>query len=52
MLMDDFRYKSGLKNAIKKKGLNDRPIPGKLKDDRFGDMGKRRDEDERKMPGK
>ena len=53
MLMDDLRYKSGIKNAIRKKGLNTKPIPGKLKDDRFGEMPKRKgDDDKRPLPGK
>ena len=53
MLMNDFRYKSGFKNAIRKKGLNDKPIPGKLSDDRFGEMPRRKDDnDERPLPGK
>ena len=38
ILMNDFRYKTGFKNAIRKKGLNDRQILGKLSDDRFGEM--------------
>ena len=29
-----------------------RPIPGKLNDDRFGDMGRRKDNDSRPLPGK
>ena len=53
MLMDDLRYKTGLKNAIKDKGFNNKPLPGKLKDDRFGSMPRRRDEnDQEKIPGK
>ena len=53
MLMDDLKYKTGLKNAIKDKGFNNKPLPGKLKDDRFGSMPRRRDEeDEQKIPGK
>ena len=53
MLMDDFRYKIGLKNAIHKKGLYNRPIPGKLKDDRFGEIQRRNEDlDERPVPGK
>jgi len=52
MLMNDLRYKAGFKNAIRRKGLNDKPIPGKLRDDRFGSMPRRRDDDERPLPGK
>ena len=52
MLMNDIRYKAGLKSAIQKKGFNDRPIPGKLSDDRFGDMPKRAPDDGRPIPGK
>ena len=52
MLMNDLRYKTGFKNAIRKKGLNEKPLPGKLKEDRWGDMPKRRDDDERPLPGK
>ena len=53
MLMDDLRYKTGLKNAIKDKGFNNKPLPGKLKDDRFGSMPRRRDEnDQERIPGK
>ena len=52
MLMNDFRYKSGLKNAIRNKGFNDGPIPGKLSDDRFGEMPSRAPDDSRPIPGK
>ena len=52
MLMNDLRYKTGLKNAIKDKGFNSKPIPGKLKDDRIPSVEKKRAEDEqRKIPG-
>ena len=52
--MNDFRYKNGFKNTIRKKGLNHKPIPGKLSDDRFGEMPRRKDDDdnERPLPGK
>ena len=29
MLMNDFRYQTGLKNAFRVKGLNDKPLTGK-----------------------
>ena len=31
MLMNDLKYKTGLKNAIKDKAFNNKPLPGKLK---------------------
>ena len=53
MLMDNLRYKTGLKNAIKDKAFNNKPLPGKLNDDRFGPLPRRRDEDDKeKLPGK
>ena len=53
MLMNDLRYKTGLKNAIKEKGFNNKPLPGKLRDDRFASVPRRRDEDEQeRIPGK
>ena len=50
-LMNDFRYKSGIRNAIRAQGLGEKPVPGKLSDDRWGDMPRRADED-RPLPGK
>ena len=51
MLMNDIRYKTGLKNALLKKGLDDGPVPGKLRDDRFEYEPRARD-DEKPLPGK
>ena len=49
-------HKRALLNyASKNKNPNnvtDRSLPGKLSDDRFGDMGKRADDDNRSLPGK
>ena len=38
MLMNDLKYKTGLKNAIKDKAFNNKPLPGKLRDDRFNSV--------------
>jgi len=51
MLMNDLKYKTCLKNWIRKKGLIDRPIPRKLSNDRFGEIAKRFDDDNRFMTG-
>ena len=42
------------KNGNKLKGIyrKNNPVPGKLNDDRFGDMGRRADDDIRPLPGK
>jgi len=51
--MDDLRYKTGLKNAIKDKGFNNKPLPAKLKPDRYSPMPRRKDENEQeRIPGK
>ena len=52
--MNDLRYKTGLKNAIRVKGLNDKPLPGKLREDRWEDVPRRRDtqDENRSVPGK
>ena len=54
MLMNDLKYKTGLKNAIKDKAFNNKPLPGKLRDDRFNSVPRRRyNEDEEELkPGK
>ena len=54
MLMNDLRYKTGLKNAIKDKGFNNKPLPGKLKGDRFSSSvpKKKEEKEEKRMPGK
>ena len=54
MLMNDLRYKTGFKDALLRKGLGDNKlVPGKLSDDRWGDIPKRKDDDnERPIPGK
>ena len=53
MLLNNLNYKTGFRNAILRKGLGDKNVPGKLSDDRWGDMPKRKDDEENvKVPGK
>ena len=54
MLMNDLRYKTGLKNAIKDKGFNNKPLPKKLNADRLSPYSKKREREKEpsKIPGK